>query len=82
MTEIMSRLSREGDARPGRLRRWVIRIGVAFLVLEVAYLIAGNLCIRMGLIESAFNSQPEADFISWESGVTYIPGLFSFEGFA
>jgi hypothetical protein len=50
-------------------------------VLEVLYLIAGNLCIRMGVIENAFNSMPEADFVSWESGVTYLPGLFSFEGF-
>jgi hypothetical protein len=50
-------------------------------VLEVVYLIAGNLCIRMGVIENAFNSMPEADFVSWESGTTYLPGLFSFEGF-
>jgi len=58
----------------------VIRIVVACLVLEVVYLIAGNLCIRMGLIETAFNSMPEADFVSWESGVTYLPGYFSFKG--
>jgi len=63
-----------------RVRKWAIGIAMAILVLEVVYLIAGNLCIRMGLIETAFNSKPEADFVSWESGVTYLPGYFSFKG--
>jgi hypothetical protein len=49
--------------------------------LEVVYLIAGNLCISMGLLESVINYRPEADFVSWESAVTYLPGVVSFKGF-
>jgi len=49
--------------------------------LEVVYLIAGNLCISMGLLESVINYEPEANFVSWESAVTYLPGFVSFEGF-
>jgi hypothetical protein len=49
--------------------------------LEVVYLIAGNLCISMGLLESVINHEPEANFVSWESAVTYLPGFVSFKGF-
>ena len=38
-----------------RWRRWGIRIGVACLVLEVVYLIAGNLCLRLGGLEDFIN---------------------------
>jgi hypothetical protein len=49
--------------------------------LEAVYVIAGNLCVRMGVLESIVNYQPEADFVSWESAVTYLPGFFSFKEF-
>jgi hypothetical protein len=49
--------------------------------LEVVYLVVGNLCIRMGVLESVINCRPEADFASWESAVTYFPGFLSFKGF-
>jgi len=76
----MNRQSNDAPRVGPRVRRLAIRIAIAILVLEAVYLIAGNLCIRMGLIETAFNSTPEADFVSWESGVTYLPGHFSFKG--
>ena len=78
-------MNRQKDTAPRlgpRVRRWAIGVAMAILVLEVVYLIAGNLCIRTGVIENAFNSMPEADFVSWESGVTFLPGYFSFKGFA
>lgn len=78
----MIRQSGNRAQNPTRSRRWAARIVIACLALEVVYLIAGNLCIRMGLIETAFNSTPEAEFVAWDSGVTFLPGLFSFEGFS
>ena len=77
----MIRRSDGGAQPPSRLRRWAVRIGIACLVLEVVYVIAGNLCINKGVLESITNYQPEADFVSWESAVTYLPGFFSFKGF-
>ena len=77
----MIRRSDGGTHPPSRLRRWAVRIGVACLAMEAVYLIAGNLCISMGVLESVINYRPEADFVSWESAVTYIPGFISFKGF-
>ncbi len=75
---------RQSDARaPGsaRWRRWAIRIGVACLVLEAVYLIAGNLCLRLGVLENFINYRPEEVFVSWKSGVTVFPGHATFRGF-
>ena len=75
---------RQSDAlAPGsaRWRRWAIRMGVACLVLEVVYLIAGNLCLRLGVLESFINQEPEEVFVSWESGVTLFPGHATLKGF-
>ena len=77
----MIRQADGGTQGVARLRRWAVRIGIACLVLEVVYLIVGNLCIRMGVLESVINYKPEADFASWESAVTYFPGFLSFKGF-
>jgi hypothetical protein len=33
------------------------------------------------VLERIINYNPEADFVSWDSGVTYLPGFGSFEGF-
>ena len=75
---------RQSDAlAPGsaRWRRWAIRIGVACLVLEVVYLIAGNLCLRLEVLENFINDKPEEVFVSWESGVTLFPGHAELRGF-
>lgn len=75
---------RQSDASaPGsaRWRRWAIRIGLACLALEVVYLIAVNLCLRLGVFESSINDKPEEVFVSWESGVTLFPGHATFRGF-
>lgn len=66
---------------PDRRRRWAIRIGAACLVLEVVYLIAGNLCLRSGVLESFINQAPDEVFVSWESGVTLFPGHATLKGF-
>jgi hypothetical protein len=62
------------------LRRWVVRIVIACLVVEAGYLIAGNLCLRTGVVEKMINDRPEEDFVSWESGATYLPGFVSLKG--
>jgi hypothetical protein len=75
---------RQSDARaPGsaRWRRWAIRVGGACLALEAVYLIAGNLCLRLGTLENFINHKPEEVFVSWESGVTLFPGHATLEGF-
>lgn len=64
-----------------RRRRWVIRFGVACLALEVVYLIAGNLCLRLGVLENFINRKPEEVFVSWESGLTLFPGRATLKSF-
>ena len=72
----------EGGTQPvARLRRWAVRIGIACLVVEAVYLVAGNLCIRKGVLERVINYEPEANFVSWKSAVTYLPGFVSFKDF-
>jgi len=72
----------DGRAQPSaRLRRWAIRIVIVCLVLQIVYLIVGNLCIRTGVLERVINFKPEEDFVSWESGVTVFPGFGTFKGF-
>ena len=58
-----------------------MRLGLAFLALEASYLVVGNLCLRLGVLEDLINRQPEAVFVSWESGHTGLPGFATFEGF-
>jgi len=75
---------RQSDASaPGsaRWRRWAIRVGVACLILEVTYLIAGNLCLRLEVLENFINDKSEEVFVSWESGVTLFPGHAALRGF-
>ena len=81
MAAIMFRLSSDGARQSGLARRWAIRIAIACLALEAVYLIVGNLCLRMGVLESIINYKPEADFVSWESGLSFFPGCASFKGF-
>ena len=75
------RRSDGGSRSSAQWRRWAIRISIACLALEVVYLIVGNLCLRMGVLEQIINYRPEADFVSWDSGVTYLPGFGSFKEF-
>ena len=72
----------DGRARgPSRWRRWAIRVGVACLALEALYLIVGNLCLRLGVLEDFINDESDQVFISWDSGVTILPGRAAFRGF-
>jgi hypothetical protein len=63
------------------LRRWVFRLGLACLALEASYLVVGNLCLRLGVLENFINRQPEELFVSWDSGHTVLPGFATFKGF-
>jgi hypothetical protein len=76
----MDRPSRS-TSRPSRgLRRWVVRVGIATVILEGLYLIVGNLSLRTGVLEKMINDRPEENFVSWESGATYLPGFVSLKG--
>jgi len=71
----------ESGSRPTtRFRRWVLWIAAALLAAEVLYLAIGNLCLRTGVLQNALSFQPEELSISWESGVTYLPGFVSLKG--
>jgi len=81
MAAIMFGQSSDGARQSGLARRWAIRIAVACLVLEIVYLIVGNLCLRVGVLEKLINFNPESDSVSWESGFTAFPGTGSFKNF-
>ncbi len=63
------------------IRKWAIRLGIAVLIFEVFYLIAGNVFLRTGLLTDLINKKPEKTNISWESASTYLPGVASVSGF-
>jgi len=67
--------------RPAVIRRWAIRIGIALLVFEVVYVIAANVFLRTGLLLELINKKPEKMNISWESAVTYLPGVATVTNF-
>jgi hypothetical protein len=77
---IMARQFDVGSQTPRRLRRWAMRGAAVLVVLEVVYLIVGNLCIRTRVLERIVSSQPEQTSVSWESGATYLPGFVSLKG--
>ena len=64
-----------------RLRRWVIRLGIALLVFEVFYVLAGNYLLRTGMLQNLINKKPEKTSINWEKATTYFPGVATVEGF-
>jgi len=63
------------------IRKWAIRIGIAALAFEVFYLIAANVFLRTGLLTDLINKKPEKTNITWESAVTYLPGVATVSGF-
>ena len=67
--------------RSSRIRKWVIRAGIALLVLEVAYVIAANVFLRTGLLLELINKKPEKMNISWDSVTTYLPGVATVSNF-
>jgi hypothetical protein len=63
------------------IRKWAIRVGIAALVLEACYLIAANVFLRTGLVTDLINKKPEKMEISWDSAVTYLPGIATVSNF-
>ncbi len=63
------------------MRKWAIRLGIALLIFEVFYLIAGNVLLRTGILTDLINKKPEKTNITWQSAVTYLPGIASVSGF-
>ena len=63
------------------IRKWAIRIGIAALVFEVFYLVAANAFLRTGLLTDLINKKPEKMNITWDSAVTYLPGVATVSNF-
>jgi hypothetical protein len=63
------------------IRKWAIRLGIALLVFEVVYVIGANVFLRSGMLFDLINKKPEKMNITWDSAVTYLPGLASVENF-
>jgi hypothetical protein len=63
------------------IRKWAIRAGIALLVFEVFYVVAANAFLRTGLLLDLINKKPEKTNISWDSVVTYLPGVASVTNF-
>lgn len=63
------------------IRKWAIRAGIALLVFEVFYVVAANAFLRSGMLLDLINKKPEKTNISWDSVVTYVPGIASVTNF-
>ncbi len=67
--------------RIAALRKWAVRIGIALVVFELVYVVAANYFLRTGLLLELINKKPEKTNISWESAVTYLPGVATVSNF-
>lgn len=78
-------MSSESDAGASPLsaviRKWAIRVVVALLVFEVVYVIGANAFLRTGVLLELINKKPEKTSISWDSVVTYLPGVATVTNF-
>jgi hypothetical protein len=74
-------LKRDEAPNKSSIRRWLIRIGIALLVLEVVYLVGANAALRSGVVLDLINAKPERTHITWQSVTTYLPGLATVKGF-
>ena len=63
------------------IRRWAVRLGIALLAFEVVYVVGANAFLRSGLLLDLINKKPEKMNISWDSAVTYLPGLATVTNF-
>ena len=63
------------------MRRWAIRFGIVALVFEIFYLVAGNILLRTGLLADLISKKPEKTSITWQSAVTFLPGVATVSGF-
>ncbi len=69
----------EDKARSGR--RWLRRLVLVLVALELAYLVAGNLFLRPSVGPELITRKPEKMLIDWSGGWTVIPGLLHLRDF-
>jgi hypothetical protein len=62
-----------------RLRRWLVGVVVAAVVLEVVYVVASHLLLRGDALSRLINKKPEKFRIEWTSARSYLPGLVAIE---
>lgn len=65
----------------GRARSWIIKLAILLLVVEVGYVITANFFLRSGKLLELVNTKPEKMEITWDSAVTYLPGVAAVENF-
>ncbi|HSN56507.1 MAG TPA: hypothetical protein VLT32_17700, partial [Candidatus Sulfomarinibacteraceae bacterium] len=63
------------------MTRWLVRIAVVVIAVEVVYVVAANVMLRTGALERLLNKKPEKTHYSWQSASTFLPGLVRVEGF-
>lgn len=68
------------QASPGRRWRLARRLLLAFLILEVVYLLAANIFLRPEVGVPVVNRKPERFRLHWTGGWTVIPGVVHLRG--
>lgn len=58
--------------------RWALYLVIGFLLF---YLIAANIILNTGVLDSVISKKPEKTLIEWDSGWTIFPGIIHVEGF-
>ncbi|MGD8441432.1 MAG: hypothetical protein PVG53_12945, partial [Holophagae bacterium] len=69
------------DRSYSSVRKWLVRIAIVVVAIEVVYLIAANVVLKTGLLLQLVNKKPEKTQITWDSVVTYLPGVAAVTGF-
>ena len=62
-----------------RLRRWLVGIAIACIVLELLYVVAAHLLLRGDTLSRLINKKPEKFRIEWASARSYFPGVVTVE---
>lgn len=70
-----------GTEKRGTARRWVVRLILAVLLLEAAWLLGINLALRAGATQAWLNSlRPDKVNLAWASAWSWIPGRVEVRG--
>lgn len=62
-----------------RWRRWGVLLLIAVALLELLYLLAGNLAINSDWLQARINGRPARVSVTWASGSTWLPGRVHLE---
>ncbi len=63
------------------MRKWLIRILFCFIVVELIYILAGNIMLSTGVLKNILNRRPEKLVVNWTAAYTVFPGRVTVRGF-